>query len=79
MAGFFFCAPEKNSRVPKLKKRKTQEKNSNSRKNIYFPAFFRQKERKTDKNLYFFTSNVLEFKYVFRNKNCQFPQKNLSF
>ena len=36
----FLCAPEK-----KLKGAKTQE-NGNSRKNIHFPAFLGQKEKK---------------------------------
>ena len=38
--GFFLCATEKNSLAPKLKKMETQDKNSNSRQNIYFPAFW---------------------------------------
>ena len=45
-AGFFLCAPKKNSRAPKLKKLETQEKNSNSRKNNSFPAFFQGRKNK---------------------------------
>ena len=43
---FFLCAPEKNSRVPKLKKMETQEENSNSRNFFHFLAFLGQKEKK---------------------------------
>ena len=44
---FFVRTQKKNSRAPKLKKMETQEKNSNSRINIHFPAFFRAKRKKT--------------------------------
>ena len=44
-AGFFLCAPEKNSREPKLKKMETQEKKLKLKTKYLFPGILGGKKK----------------------------------